>query len=119
MELVSENIESVSVDEDPKRELSEGTCHDGSVVSGFGAVFADSVFVADFGFFPSLTYTITILYDSWQLLHRPAWTIRLSFRVRVLQLGQSIKRLRATGSSWLTVFIAQRLQLAGHDIAIL
>jgi hypothetical protein len=55
MELVSEKIEPVSVDEDPNRELSEGTCQDGSVVSGLAAVFADSVFVADFGFFPSLT----------------------------------------------------------------
>jgi len=119
MELVSEKIESVSVDEDPKRELSDGTCHDGSVASGLGAVFADSVFVADFGFFPSLTYTITILYDSWQLLHRPAWTILLSLRVRDLQLGQSMKRLRATGSSWLTVFICARLQLACLDIVIL
>ena len=64
MELVSEKIGLVSVDEDPKRELSEGTCQDGSVVSRFGAVFADCVFVADFGFFPSLTYTTTILYDS-------------------------------------------------------
>jgi len=64
MELVSEKIDLVSDDEDPKRELSEGTCQDGSVVSGFGAVFADCVFVADFVFFPSLTYTITILYDS-------------------------------------------------------
>ena len=61
MELVSEKIGLVSVDEDPKRELSEGTCQDGSVVSGLGAVFADSVFVVDFGFFSSLTYTITIL----------------------------------------------------------
>jgi hypothetical protein len=55
MELVSEKIESVSADEDPKRELSEGTCQDGSVVSGLGAVFVDSVVVAGFGFFPSLT----------------------------------------------------------------
>jgi len=61
MELVSEKIESVSADEDPKRELSEGTCQDGSVVSGLGAVFVGSVVVAGFGFFPSLTYTITIL----------------------------------------------------------
>jgi hypothetical protein len=119
MELVSEKIESVSVDEDPKRELSEGTCHDGSVVSGLGAVFVDSVVAAGFGFFPSLTYTITILYDSWQLLQRPAWTTLLSLRVRVLQLGQSMKRLRATGSSWLTVFIFVTHQLANLDIAIL
>ena len=55
MELASEKIESVSVDEDPNRELSEGTCQDGSVVSGLGAVFTDSAFVAGFGFFPSLT----------------------------------------------------------------
>ena len=105
MELVSEKIESVSVDEDPKRELSEGTCQDGNVASGFTTVFANSVFVAALSFFPSLTYTTTILYDSWQLLHRPAWTILLSLRVRVLHSGQSTKRLRATGSSWLTVFI--------------
>ena len=119
MELVSEKIGLVSVDEDPKRELSEGTCQDGSVVSGLGAVFAGSVFVVDFGFFSSLTYTITILYDSWQLLHRPAWTTLLSLRLRVLQLGQSMKRLRATGSSWLTVFICAVPQLDYHDIAIL
>ncbi len=71
MELVSEKIESVSVDGDPKRELSEGTCQEGNVASEFGAVLAGAVLVSDFGFFPSLTYTITILYDSWQLLHRP------------------------------------------------
>ncbi len=71
MELVSEKVESVSVEYDPKRELSEGTCQDGRVASGFGTVLAGSVFVTDFGFFPSLTYTVTILYDSWQLLHRP------------------------------------------------
>jgi len=64
MELISEKIGLVSVDEDPKRVLSEGSCQDGSVVSGLGAVFADRVFVADFVFFPSLTYTIMILYDS-------------------------------------------------------
>jgi hypothetical protein len=81
MELVSEKIELVSVDEDPNKELSEGTCQDGSVESGFGTVLADTGFVADLGFFPSLTYTITILYDSWQLLHRPAWTTFLSLRV--------------------------------------
>ena len=119
MELESEKIEPVSVVVDPNKELSEGTCQDGSVASGLGAVFADSVFVAGFGFFPSLTYTITTLYDSWQLLHRPAWTILLSLRVRVLQLGQSMKRLRATGSSWLTVFICAAPQLDYHDIAIL
>jgi hypothetical protein len=61
---MSEKIEFVSVDEDPKRELSEGTCQDGNVESGLAAVFGDTVFVADLGFFPSLTYTITILYDS-------------------------------------------------------
>jgi len=81
MELVSEKVEFVSVEEDPKRELSEGICQEGSVASGLGTVFAGSVFVADFGFFPSLTYTITILYDSWQLLHRPTWTALLSLRV--------------------------------------
>ena len=81
MEPVSEKIELASVDEDPKRELSEGTCQEGKVESGLGAVLEDTVFVADLGFFPSLTYTITILYDSWQLLHRPAWTTRLSLRV--------------------------------------
>jgi hypothetical protein len=81
MEPVSEKVEFASVDEDPKRELSEGTCQDGNVESGLGAVFADTLFVAGFGFFPSLTYTITILYDSWQLLHRPTWTTLLSFRV--------------------------------------
>jgi hypothetical protein len=69
---MSEKIESVSVDDDPNRELSEGTCQEGRVASGLGIVPAGSVFVADFGFFPSLTYTMTILYDSWQLLHRPA-----------------------------------------------
>jgi len=71
LELVSEKVGYVSVGEDPNSELSEGTCQEGNVESGLGAVFADTVFVADFGFFPSLTYTITILYDSWQLLHRP------------------------------------------------
>jgi hypothetical protein len=71
MELVSEKIESVSVDDEPKRELSDGICQDGNVESGLGTTFADVVFVSDFGFFPSLTYTITILCDSWQLLHRP------------------------------------------------
>jgi hypothetical protein len=105
MELVSEKIELVSVDEDPNRELSEGICQDGNVASGLGVVFAGPVFIEGFGFFPSFTYTIMILYDSWQLLHRPFWTILLSFKVRVLQLGQSMKRLRAIGSSWLTVFI--------------
>jgi len=55
MELESEKVEPVSVDVDPNKELSEGTCQDGSVASGLGAVFADSVFVAGFGFFPSLT----------------------------------------------------------------
>jgi len=69
------------------------------------SAFAFDVFAEDFGFFPSLTYTITILYDSWQLLHRPTWTIRLSLRVRVLQVGQSMKWLRVTDSSLLTVFI--------------
>jgi hypothetical protein len=64
IELVSEKIELVSVDEDPNKELSEGTCQDGSVASGLGTVLADSGFVADLGFFPSLTYTITILHDS-------------------------------------------------------
>jgi hypothetical protein len=63
-ELVSEKIELVSVDEDPNKELSEGTCQDGSVESGLGTELADTGFVADLGFFPSLTYTITILYDS-------------------------------------------------------
>jgi hypothetical protein len=81
MELLSEKIEFVSVDEDPKRELSEGTCQEGNVASGLGAVFSDAVLVADFGSFPSLTYTITILYDSWQLLHRPTWMTLLSLRV--------------------------------------
>ncbi len=81
MELVSEKVESASVGKAPNRELSEGTCQDGNVASGLGTVLAGSVFVADFGFFPSLTYTITILYDSWQLLQRPTWTILLSFRV--------------------------------------
>jgi hypothetical protein len=81
MEPVFEKIEFVSVDDDPKRELSEGTCQDGNVESGLGTVFAGSVFVAGLGFFPSLTYTTTILYDSWQLLHRPAWTTLLSLRV--------------------------------------
>jgi len=81
MEPVSEKIELVSVDEDPKRELSEGTCQDGNVASGLATVVADSVFVAGLGFFPSLTNATTILYDSWQLLHRPAWTILLSLRV--------------------------------------
>jgi len=81
IELVSEKIGFVSVDGDPKRELSEGTCQEGSVASGLGTVFAGSVFVADFGFFPSLTYTITILYESLQLLHRPTWTTLLSLRV--------------------------------------
>ena len=61
MELVFEKVESVSVDEDPKRELSEGTCQEGSVASALGTVLAGSVFVTDFGFFPSLTYTVTIL----------------------------------------------------------
>ena len=61
IELVSEKIEFVSVGEDPKRELSEGTCQAGSFVSGLGAVFVGSVVDAGFGFFPSLTYTITIL----------------------------------------------------------
>jgi hypothetical protein len=81
IELVSEKIESVSVDEDPKRELSEGICQDGNVESGLGAISVEVVFVSGFGFFPSFTYTITILYDSWQLLHRPAWTTLLSLRV--------------------------------------
>jgi len=81
MEPVSEKVEFVSVDEDPNRELSEGTCQDGKLESGLGTVFADSVFVAGLGFFPSLTYTMTILYDSRQLLHRPTWTILLSLRV--------------------------------------
>ena len=117
--LVSEKIEFVSVDRDPNRELSEGTCQDGNVALGLARVFGDSVFVAGLGFFPSLVYTITILYDSWQLLHRPAWTTLLSLRVRVLQLGQSMKRLLATGSSWLTVFICALPQLDYHDIAIL
>ena len=63
MEPVSEKIEFVSVDENPKRELSDGTCQDGNVASGLTTV-ADSVFVAGLGFFPSLTYTTTILYDS-------------------------------------------------------
>jgi len=45
--------------------------------------------------------------------------ILLSLRVRDLQLGQSMKRLRATGSSWLTVFICAVPQLDYHDIAIL
>ena len=99
IELVSEKIEFVSVDEDPNRELSEGICQDGRVASGLGEVLEPPMFVAGFGFFPSFTYTIMILYDSWQLLHRPFWTILLSFRVRVLQLGQSMKRLRAIGSS--------------------
>ena len=81
MEPVSEKVEFVSVDEDPNRELSEGTCQDGKLESGLGTVFADSVFVAGLGFFPSLTNATTILYDSWQLLHRPAWTILLSLRV--------------------------------------
>ncbi len=71
LELVSEKVGYVSVGEDSNSELSEGTCQDGNVASGLGTVFAGSVFVVDFGFFPSLTYTITILYDSWQLLHRP------------------------------------------------
>jgi hypothetical protein len=71
MELLSGKIELVSVDEDPNKELSEGTCQDGSVASGLDTEFAETGFVADFGFFPSLTYTIMILYDSWQLLHRP------------------------------------------------
>ena len=75
------NVEFVSADEDPNRELSEGTCQEGSVASGLGAVLAVSVFAAGLGFFPSLTYTITILYDSRQLLHRPVWTTRLSLRV--------------------------------------
>jgi hypothetical protein len=81
MEPVSEKVEFVSVEEDPKRELSDGTCQDGNVESGLGTVFADTVFVVDLGFFPSLTYTTTILYDSWQFLHRPTWTTRLSLRV--------------------------------------
>ena len=105
IELVSEKIELVSVDEAPNKELSEGISQDSSVASGLAAVLTDTGFVTDFGFFPSLTYTITILYDSWQLLHRPAWTTLLSLRVWVLQLGQSMKWLRATSSSWFTVFI--------------
>ena len=81
LEPRSENIEPVSVDEDPNRELSDGTCQDGSVASGLAAVPGVGVVAASLGFFPSLTYTITILYDSRQLLHRPAWTVRLSLRV--------------------------------------
>src|SRR5439155_15892065 len=78
LDPISENVESVSADEDPNRELSEGACQEGSVASGLGAVLAVSGFAAGLGFFPSLTYTITILYDSLQLLHRPVWTTRLS-----------------------------------------
>src|SRR3989442_5645484 len=119
MQLLPEKVELVSVWEDPKSELSEGTCQDGNVASGLATVFADSVFVGGLGFFPSLTYTTTILYDSWQLLHRPAWTILLSLRVRVLHSGQSMKRLRATGSSWMTVSICAMPQPVNLAIAIL
>src|SRR6266508_5172389 len=78
LEPRSENIELVSVDEDPNRELSDGTCQDGSVASGLAAVLVVPVSAGGLGFFPSFTYTITILYDSWQPLHRAAWRTRES-----------------------------------------
>ena len=55
LELESERFEYVSVDEDPNKELSEGTCQDGNVESGLGTVFTDTGFVADLGLFVSLT----------------------------------------------------------------
>ncbi len=65
MEPVSEKREDISVDEDPNKELSEGICQEGNVASGletvFATLFAGSFFVTGFGFFPPLTYTITIL----------------------------------------------------------
>jgi len=55
VEPKSENIELVSVDEEPNRELSEGTCQEGSVESGFATVLVVGVFGTGFGFFPSFT----------------------------------------------------------------